>query len=100
MSTKKFEIVKRGSVINIGVSSTAYFAIKEHAIRLLEKYNATELLTKIIDTPEDLEDDEYTVKVLLDIVAEIEKAAIANKQTEHIDINITGLPEEEVKDPS
>jgi len=100
MSTKKFEIVKRDSVINIEVSATAYYAIKEHTLKLLEKYNVAELLTKVIDTPEELEDEEYTIKILLDVIGEVEKSATANKQTEHIDIIITDLPEEDVTDPS
>ena len=97
---KEFECVKRGSTFHIEVSYAAYFAIKEHALKLLERYDTNELLTKIIDTPEKLETDEYSIKVLLDFVAEVEKTAIANKQTEMISIEVTGLPDEEPKDPS
>jgi len=69
-------------------------------LKLLEKYDTNDLLAKIVDTPGELEDEEYSIKVLMDIIAEVEKSAIARKQTEFIDINITGGPEEEVKDPS
>jgi hypothetical protein len=100
MATKKFEIVKRDSIIKIEVSASAYYAIKEHMLKLLEKYDTNDLLAKIVDTPGELEDEEYSIKVLMDIIAEVEKSAIARKQTEFIDINITGGPEEEVKDPS
>jgi hypothetical protein len=100
MATKKFEIVKRDSIIKIEVSATAYYVFKEHMLKLLEKYNTTELLAKIVNTPDELEDDEYSIKILLDIIAEIEKSAIARKQTEFIDITVTGGPEDEVKDPS
>lgn len=100
MATKKFEIVKRDSIIKIEVSASAYYAIKEHMLKLLEKYNTNDLLAKIVDTPGELEDEEYSIKVLMDIIAEVEKSALARKQTEFIDINITGGPEEEVTDPS
>jgi len=104
MATKKFEIIKKDSIIKIEVSAIAYYAFKEHMLKLLEKYNTTELLAKIVNTPDELEDDEYSIKILLDIIAEIEKSAIARKQTEFIDITVTGGPEdeekEEPKDPS
>jgi hypothetical protein len=98
MATKKFEIVKRDSIIKIEVSATAYYVFKEHMLKLLEKYNTTELLAKIVNTPDELEDDEYSIKILLDVIAEVEKSAIARKQTEFIDITVVGGPEEEEKE--
>lgn len=97
---KEFECIKQDSIIKIDVSFAAYFAIKQHMLTLLEGHNTNELFVKIIDSPDTLETNEYTIKVLLDFISEIEKTAIANKQTEMISIEVTGLPDEEPKDPS
>lgn len=97
---KEFEIVKRDAIIKIDVSAVAYFSIKEHCLKLLEKYNTNELLAKIVDESGTLEEEEYSIKVFLDLIAEVEKTAIANKQTEVVSIKVTGIPDEESTDPS
>ena len=96
MSSNKVEIVKRESIIKIDVSSNAYYAIKNHTLSLIEELEDSKaLFIKVTDEPDKLEGHEYTLKILLDIIAEVERTAVANKQVETIEIVV-----EDSKDPS
>lgn len=99
-STNKIEIVKRDSVIKIDVSAPAYYVIKNHVIKLIENTeDSNKLFENITSDDVELTDEELTIKLFLDVIAEIERTAKENNQTEIVDIEFKEEPDSN-QDPS
>lgn len=86
-STNKIEIIKPDTVVKIDVTASVYYTFKQHVVDLIEEYgDAESLFTKITTENAELNNNEKSIKYFLDVIAEIERTAKENNQTEVVNL--------------